>query len=149
MGSWFDTLIDRAGPLVGELVTRAADALPKCAYCSASAIPIRCLACGQFVCGKHAYVNVGRKEVFCRSCLVELLREVGDSGVGDQSVWEILGVRPGCSRAQIERAFRKKAPSCHPDRFPGDSDKEREYRRLSMAKAAILELIAREDSDDG
>ncbi|QDV34948.1 J domain-containing protein [Tautonia plasticadhaerens] len=50
------------------------------------------------------------------------------------SPWEVLGIQPGVSREEIERAFREKAKSAHPD-AGGDPDA---MARLNDARAAAL-----------
>jgi len=122
----------------GELVGRAVvDSLPTCEYCNRKAVPLRCFLCGSFACLDHGYASAGRREAICRPCLMSLLGEAAD--VGSSEPWEVLGIKEGSTRAEIERAFRRKAMTCHPDRFPGDEEKAREFRKLQWAHESALE----------
>ena len=47
--------------------------------------------------------------------------------------YDILGVAPKASDAEIKKAYRKKAKELHPDLHPGDSAKEAEFQALSAA----------------
>ncbi len=37
--------------------------------------------------------------------------------------------------------FRKLAPKCHPDKFPGDKNKEAEFKSLNAAKEIVSKII--------
>lgn len=47
--------------------------------------------------------------------------------------YETLGVKRDATQAQIKRAFRKLAKTCHPDLFPGDKEKEQRFKDISEA----------------
>jgi len=45
----------------------------------------------------------------------------------------ILGVTVDASLAEINKVFRQRARTCHPDLHPGDNEAEAKYRRLNEA----------------
>ena len=47
--------------------------------------------------------------------------------------YQVLGVGRGCAFGPLKRAYFSRAKECHPDRFPGDPTKEREFRLLVEA----------------
>ena len=61
----------------------------------------------------------------------------------DQDHYEVLGVSPGSSREEITIAFRTAVKGCHPDRFPGDPEKESLMKALVRAKSVLLDEGAR------
>lgn len=126
---------DNFGPTVMGLFEGATQYLPDCYGCTKRAIPLRCTRCGQFACMDHAYVNVGRLSLVCVQCQTDLLGEDIGGGVDPH---EVLGVKPGATRAQVERAFRIKSKSCHPDHHPDDEKKKKEWAQLQWARESIL-----------
>lgn len=46
---------------------------------------------------------------------------------------KILGVSVDASLAEINKVFRQRARTCHPDLHPGDTEAEAMYRRLNEA----------------
>ena len=54
------------------------------------------------------------------------------------SPWEVLGLKPGASREEIEAAYRQKAKQAHPD-AGGSHD---QMARLNAAKAALAKEAA-------
>jgi DnaJ-class molecular chaperone len=63
---------------------------------------------------------------------------------------EVLGVRPGASRAEIVAAYRKLAAQYHPDKLATSAPEIQELaaRRLREINAAYGELRARAAGDD-
>jgi molecular chaperone DnaJ len=47
--------------------------------------------------------------------------------------YEVLGVQRGCSDADLKASFRKLAMKFHPDRNPGDTDCEHQFKELNEA----------------
>lgn len=115
--------------VVGEA---AKSMLPNCYVCSSKAVPLACVMCGSFTCMDHGYHSVGRRESLCRKCLLELL-DGATEGL-DLSPYEVLGVDEGSPVSAIERAFRIKSKKCHPDLYPGNKEKEHEFKVLQWAR---------------
>jgi hypothetical protein len=70
----------------------------------------------------------------------------GDSGefaeLDGQHAYELLGVSPGASDAEVQRAYRGLAKTCHPDAVTGGPEaKERARRRFALITAARDILI--------
>jgi molecular chaperone DnaJ len=47
--------------------------------------------------------------------------------------YEILGVTKGASTDDIKKAYRKKSKELHPDKHPGDKQKEEDYKKINEA----------------
>ena len=133
-----DIILKAVGPKLGEIIDGASQLLPDCYGCTRQAIPLKCKRCGDFACTQHAYVNVGRLEVICRKCIIDLMQEIAD--IKDVDPHEVLGIDHGSTRPQIDRAFRLKAKTCHPDYHPDNKEKEQEWARLQWAYEAVLEV---------
>ena len=54
-----------------------------------------------------------------------------------QDYYEILGVSKSASAGEIKKAYRKKAIQYHPDKNPGDSKAEQEFKKAYRVKKAI------------
>ncbi|KAH8064475.1 DnaJ domain-containing protein [Aureococcus anophagefferens] len=67
--------------------------------------------------------------------------------VKDTTLYEALGVDPGASDAQIKKAYYKKALKCHPDKHPGDAQKQKEFQAVSSAYQVLSEPEARRRYD--
>ena len=132
----FDNLL---GEHLGEMARGvAAAALPNCSACAKKAIPLKCTLCGSYVCQDHGYVCVGRFELICRPCILELRK--GEDLELDP--WEVLELREDeATKVGIERSFRRKARGCHPDRYPDDKEKAAEWRQLQWAREIALEEL--------
>jgi curved DNA-binding protein CbpA len=67
--------------------------------------------------------------------------------------YAVLGVEPGASDREIERAFRSRVIAVHPDRFVGDpAAQERaaaQLRELNQAVAVLRDPLARAKYDAG
>src|SRR3981081_4219734 len=50
--------------------------------------------------------------------------------------YEILGVSKSCTDAEMKAAFRKAAMQCHPDRNPGNTEAEIQFKALKEANKA-------------
>ncbi|HWL94146.1 MAG TPA: J domain-containing protein [Phycisphaerae bacterium] len=51
--------------------------------------------------------------------------------------YEILGLPPGGSPAEIRRAYKRQVFKCHPDRTPGDSGNHAQFCRITAAYAKL------------
>lgn len=47
--------------------------------------------------------------------------------------YNILGVSSDASDDELKRAYRKRVIETHPDRFPNDSQKSEEFRKIQQA----------------
>lgn len=56
-----------------------------------------------------------------------------------RSCWELLGLRPGASRQEVEAAFRTLAKRHHPDAVGGDTEK---FKEIAHAKEEALRHAA-------
>lgn len=64
--------------------------------------------------------------------------------------YKILGVARDANNKDIERAFRKKAMECHPDRFIDPKQKEektREFQELNEAYTLLSQYVKCKDYD--
>ena len=51
----------------------------------------------------------------------------------DTAYYDLFGVAPDASAAQIKKAYYRLARECHPDKHPDDSEKEARFKALSEA----------------
>jgi curved DNA-binding protein CbpA len=65
------------------------------------------------------------------------------SMVFEEEFYKILGVPTTASAADIKRAYYRKARDCHPDKHPGDSDKEAQFKALSEAYQTLFDAERR------
>lgn len=61
--------------------------------------------------------------------------------------YEVLGVEPGASQAQVRSAFRRLARESHPDVNRGSREAEREFKRVSRAYETLGDPERREAYD--
>lgn len=59
----------------------------------------------------------------------------------------VLGLKPGASRAEIQRAFRKRVRECHPDLQQDDEGAEAELKQVVAAYRALMENKAKSRSE--
>ncbi len=62
---------------------------------------------------------------------------VNEKKEGKQNYYDVLGVQKDASPADIRRKYHKLALGCHPDKFPGDGEKEALFRDISEAYAVL------------
>ena len=48
--------------------------------------------------------------------------------VVDTYYYDLFELSPDATAAQIKKAYYARAKTCHPDKFPGDSAKEQEFK---------------------
>ena len=62
-----------------------------------------------------------------------------------EDYWQILGLEPGASTTDVQRAYRKKSLIVHPDRYKGDNPEwaTAEFLRLTRAKEVLEDDKAR------
>ncbi|MFN3678328.1 J domain-containing protein [Thermosynechococcus sp.] len=59
--------------------------------------------------------------------------------------YEILGLQPGASKAEIKQAYRRLCLECHPDKLPPDTPKkarqivEEHFKQINEAYAYLME----------
>ena len=63
--------------------------------------------------------------------------------------YEILGVAPAASAADIQKAYRKLAKQLHPDLNPGDKAAEEKFKEISAAYDLLGDAEKRKRFDDG
>ncbi|WP_238602705.1 J domain-containing protein [Fimbriiglobus ruber] len=54
------------------------------------------------------------------------------------SPWDVLGLKAGANRSEVEVAYREKAKSCHPDRPSGSHE---QMARLNAARDVLLRRV--------
>ncbi len=62
--------------------------------------------------------------------------------------YKILGVDEGASEADIKKSFRKLAKEFHPDRNPGDTQKEKRFKEISEAYETLSDKKKRSEYDN-
>lgn len=68
--------------------------------------------------------------------------------VRETAYYDLLGVAPDASSAQIKKAYYQRARSCHPDKHPGDKAKEEEFKALSDAYQTLFDDDRRKAYDE-
>ena len=58
--------------------------------------------------------------------------------------YEVLGVAPAASAADIQKAYRKLAKKLHPDLNPGDKTAEEKFKEIASADG----LVDNDSEDD-
>jgi hypothetical protein len=140
-------LLHEATPYIRQAVSGVAENfIPTCEECGEMGLPIRCLGCQGFVCLEHAFVNYSSRELICIDCAGKLENKssrgkkkkkkkptASESGYP----WNVLGVPPNASEETINKAFRQKAATCHPDKGGNQQD----FQRLNDAKETAIKIV--------
>jgi DnaJ-domain-containing protein 1 len=61
----------------------------------------------------------------------------GKGPAGERTYYDVLAVARDASPEDIKSAFRKLAMACHPDRHPGDKQKEEQFKELNEAHEVL------------
>ena len=61
--------------------------------------------------------------------------------------YDILGVKPGVSEAELKKAYRELAKRYHPDTHPGDKAAEERFKEISEAYYVLSDTKKRADYD--
>ena len=72
-------------------------------------------------------------------------RYLSTSTTLSKNYYDVLGVKPSAGQSQIQKAFRKKARDCHPDRFP---EKAEEFKQLNQAYQVLSDRAKRKAYND-
>lgn len=67
-----------------------------------------------------------------------LCRHFGESGVRFSTHHDTVGVKRNASKAEIKSAYKLKTRTCHPDLFPGNDAKAKEFLELQEAYSSIV-----------
>ena len=57
----------------------------------------------------------------------------------DTAYYDLFGLSPDATSAQIKRSYYKRARECHPDKHPNDAVKEAEFKQLSQAYQTLFD----------
>ena len=66
----------------------------------------------------------------------------------ETAYYDLLGVAPDASSAQIKKAYYQRARSCHPDKHPNDKAKEEEFKAISDAYQTLFDDDRRKAYDE-
>src|SRR5687767_13292277 len=62
---------------------------------------------------------------------------------GQQSAFDVLGLRPGADRAEVDRAYRRLIKLYHPDSPGGDGERASEINRAyTLLRKSMIQLPA-------
>merc|ERR1719401_1148360 len=69
--------------------------------------------------------------------------------VKETSFYDLLGVSPDASAAQIKKAYYRKAVQCHPDKNPNDPTANERFQELGNAFQVLSDAELRAKYDRG
>ena len=64
------------------------------------------------------------------------------------SLYDVLGVTPSATAAQLKKAYYKAALSCHPDKNPGDLEATARFQALTLVHATLSQPESRQLYDE-
>ena len=67
--------------------------------------------------------------------------------ITQMDLYALFGVDETCSLKELTTAFRKKALTCHPDKFPGDEEKKEVFLLIKRALELLADKQARQAYD--
>ena len=59
--------------------------------------------------------------------------------VVDTAFYDLFGLGPDATSAQLKKAYYQRARECHPDKHPGDPEKEAQFKTLSEAYQTLFD----------
>ncbi len=65
----------------------------------------------------------------------------------DQDLYQVLGVKPGSTDTEIQKAFRTLAKKFHPDVNPGNKQAEQRFKEVSLAYEVLKDSAKRQKYD--
>jgi hypothetical protein len=141
-------------PVISTNIPLRKDGLPYATYRSPDdrGVAVYFSYRGQQMCFACDKWDIVHDNIYAVGKTIEALRGIERWGTGEMvqqaftgfvalpsnSAWDALGVKPGASREEVERAFREKARVMHPD--VGGSTEA--MARLNEARAAALRSAA-------
>jgi hypothetical protein len=131
-------------------------ALPPCAICGGTAVPGKCVFCERYFCAEHAWFRKCNEhdegnsllECICMECFHGII--VKSQKNEHPWPWELLGLEPPVSAAEVNRTYRKLAAALHPDKQVGNRATEQLFKLVDRAKTeaiAIIDEIRKEEND--
>lgn len=48
-----------------------------------------------------------------------------------------MGLEEGVDQKEISKTFRKRAKTCHPDKYPGNEQKNEDFKKLNNAREVL------------
>jgi len=128
------------GSLVDTVKGAAYSAIPECNCCDQKAVPIPCVACGEYSCIDHGFFNK-RLQAICGQCAMALEVDLDEDEpqVADVDAeridwaFSILGLSKSATSDEIKAAHRKLAMQYHPDRGGNETDFSQAQKAFEVA----------------
>jgi DnaJ-class molecular chaperone len=55
-----------------------------------------------------------------------------------EACYQILGLEEGVDQKEISKTFRKRAKTCHPDKYPNDDQKNEDFKKINNAREVLV-----------